>query len=248
LEHKTGRLLDSLDIHAYPSDGLGSNIGNDDASNAQRLRLTRSWWDPTYVDESWFGVDGQYVSNQTLPGTAMYIPRFRKLVADNYPGTKFGIGEWDLGADTYFSSGLAVADTLGIFGREKLDWSTYWTNPADQSFTAAAFWLYRGNSTYPFPSFANQITFQTTPDPDFVGIYGGTTKAQGGGKPALVVVNKHLTQSIFLKMGSNVDFDGLFAARHFGGAGGAGFGAVDIKIDDGLVVVAAQSALLIHKV
>ncbi|KAJ1558305.1 hypothetical protein HK096_002389 [Nowakowskiella sp. JEL0078] len=250
-EKVTGRLLDSLDIHTYPGDGVGFSLGTDDVSAATRLRLTRAFWDPTYVDESWFGKDGKYVSNQPLPDTAMYIPRFRKLIADHYPGTKFGIGEWSYGTsgEAHFSGGLANADTLGIFGRERLDWATYWTSPSDGSYGAAGFWLFRGNASYPFPSYANQISFDSNPDSNYVGIYAGTTKSNGFGYPAVVVVNKHLTNSVLLKINDkNNAFDaGVFVARHFGGNGGAGLGSVEIKIVGGVVVVPAKSALLIRK-
>ncbi|KAJ1557972.1 hypothetical protein HK096_004300, partial [Nowakowskiella sp. JEL0078] len=243
LESKTGRLLDSLDIHAYAGDGLGTGIGTDDKSAAQRLRLSRAYWDPTYVDEGWFGTNT--VTNQPSPNTAMYIPRFRKLIADNYPGTKFGIGEWNFGGETHISGGLVVADALGVFGREKLDWATYWYNPADGSYAAAGFWLYRGNSSYPFPSFANQLTFDTAIDPNYFGIYAATTKANGYGKPAVVIINKHFTNSILLKINdkNNAFNDGTFHVRHFGGVGGSGLGSSEIKIVDGVIVVPALSTL-----
>ena len=53
-EQATGqRLLDYLDEHYYPqAAGVFSN-DTSAATNALRLRATRSLWDAGYVDESW---------------------------------------------------------------------------------------------------------------------------------------------------------------------------------------------------
>ncbi|MEZ4616922.1 MAG: glycoside hydrolase family 44 protein [Caldilineaceae bacterium] len=48
------RLLDYLDLHYYvAADGVTLSGAGDAATQARRLRSTRSLWDPTYVDESW---------------------------------------------------------------------------------------------------------------------------------------------------------------------------------------------------
>ncbi len=51
--------------------------------------------------------------------------------------------EYNWGGEEDISGGLALADILGIFGREGLDLACYWTTPAQGSFAAAAYALYR---------------------------------------------------------------------------------------------------------
>lgn len=46
------RILDYLDLHAYPQGtGIFSDSPGDANTQALRLRSTRQRWDPTYVDE-----------------------------------------------------------------------------------------------------------------------------------------------------------------------------------------------------
>jgi hypothetical protein len=100
------RTLDVLDIHYYPE-----GLYNEDAAPAtaaHRLRSTRSLWDKTYVDQSWIGEPVNLIS------------RMKELLVEHYPGTQLGISEWNWGADKTINGALAIADVLGIFGREDL--------------------------------------------------------------------------------------------------------------------------------
>jgi Glycoside hydrolase family 44 len=126
------RLLDYLDLHFYPqANGVSLSPAGDANTQALRLRSTRSLWDPAYVDESWIG-------------EAIYmIPRMKQWVADNYPGTKIAISEYNWGALDDLNGALAQADVLGIFGREGLDLATLWAPPAPSDPGAYAFRLYR---------------------------------------------------------------------------------------------------------
>ncbi len=56
------RSLDYLSVHYYPQGGVFSDDVSD-ATQARRLRSTRSLWDPTYKDESWISrtAQGPYV-------------------------------------------------------------------------------------------------------------------------------------------------------------------------------------------
>jgi hypothetical protein len=124
------RTLDVLDVHYYPQ-GQGVFAGaTDDATNALRLRSTRSLWDPGYADESW------------IREPVRLIPRLREWVDRFYPGTRLAIGEWNWGADQTVNGALAIADVLGIFGREGVDLAAYWTVPPRGSPGALAFALY----------------------------------------------------------------------------------------------------------
>jgi uncharacterized protein (TIGR03437 family) len=136
------RLLDYLDHHAYlaPSNVAFAAAG-DANTQALRLRSTRVFWDPTYV------VTGDYwikdVENNGAPVAPRMIPRLREMVAQNYPGTKIAITEYNWGALDNINGALAQADLLGIFGREGLDAATLWgpTKPTDPG--AFAFKMYR---------------------------------------------------------------------------------------------------------
>lgn len=124
------RLLDYVDEHFYQENGVSLNEDDSSATAALRLRSTRSLWDPTYVDESWIG-EPIYM-----------IPRMHQWVADNYPGTKIAIGEYNWGALTKLNGALAQADVLGIFGREQLDLATLWDPPHLSDPGAFAFRMY----------------------------------------------------------------------------------------------------------
>ncbi len=114
-DERTGqRSLDVLDIHYYPQ-AEGVYQGNTDAqTNAQRLLSVRSLWDPNYTDKSW------------INDKIQLIPRMKQWIQENYPGTKLGITEWNFGADQHINGALAIAEVLGIFGREGVDLACYW--------------------------------------------------------------------------------------------------------------------------
>ncbi len=109
------RSLDVLDIHFYP-EGL-YNDKADSKTAAQRLRATRSLWDGSYTDESW------------ISQPIALIRRMRQIIDQNYPGLKFGLSEWNFGADKTMNGALAIADVLGIFGREDVYLAAYWMYP-----------------------------------------------------------------------------------------------------------------------
>jgi hypothetical protein len=131
-EKKTGvKLLDVLDLHYYPQGkgmALGDAAATDPEAAALRLRATRSLWDPTYKDESW--IDDQ----------VQLIPRMKKWVADFYPGLGTSIGEYNFGAETHMSGGLAQAEALGRFGQHGLTSAFFWMYPPKNS---PAFWAFR---------------------------------------------------------------------------------------------------------
>jgi hypothetical protein len=134
-EQRTGkRLLDVVDVHFYPQAegvGIGREGRVDPATSRLRIRATRALWDPTYVDESW------------IAEPVMLIPRLRAWIEENAPGLDVSIGEWNFGAEGHVSGGLAVAQALGIFGRERVGSAFYWTVPPPGSPAYHAFRAYR---------------------------------------------------------------------------------------------------------
>ena len=133
------RLLDYLDIHYYFA---ADTSANDAAAKALRLRLSRSLWDTTYVDESW--IANSTGNSQPNPSIVQLIPRMHTLIQENYPGTKLSLSEWSSTDDTDLTGGLLTADCLGVFGKYQLDAATYWEDPDVDGPVALAFWLYRG--------------------------------------------------------------------------------------------------------
>jgi hypothetical protein len=116
-DDQTGsRSLDYLDVHFYPQTGV-FNDADDPDTNAKRLRSTRALWDQGYVDESW------------IDDRIEFVPRMKRTIADHYPGTKLFISEWNFGNDKNINGALAIADVLGIYGREGVDAAAYWRNP-----------------------------------------------------------------------------------------------------------------------
>ena len=125
------RSLDVLDVHYYPqADGVDSKAA-DSATQALRIRSVRSLYDPNYVDESW------------ISQPVMLIPRLRAWINQYYPGTKLAITEYRWGGDKDASGAVALAEVLGIFGREGVDLATYWQYPDPATPAGAAFRIYR---------------------------------------------------------------------------------------------------------
>lgn len=206
---KGNRRLDYLDIHYYPNGVFNSDSSA--ATRAQRLRMTRTLWDPSFKDEGWIGRDGQWSTRQPNPNFIYLIPRFRSLIAQNYPGTMLAINEWNFGAESDISGGLAVVDVLGIFAREKLDMAHYWTSPSEGSAAWLGFWVVRGG-VVPFGNVYAPVSFPLVkPDWNFAGVYA----ARGSGKLTLLIVNKHSSSYQVYKLGANV-LPGKYSVKFFG--------------------------------
>jgi len=131
------RLLDYFDEHFYPqAPGVALGRAGSAATQALRLRSTRSLWDPSYVDESWIGTD---VGAEPLA----WIRTMKAWVNASYPGTRTAITEYNFGGLESVNGALAQADVLGIFGREGLDLATLWAPEKTSEPWAYAFRMYR---------------------------------------------------------------------------------------------------------
>ena len=134
------RLLDILDVHAYYQP---SALGGTESPSLDALRLdsTREFWDPTYV------VSGDYwivdTANNGAPVAPMLIPRLQQIVAQNYPGTKIAISEYNWTGQGTLNGGLTQAELLGVFGQQGLDMAMLWGPPGPTDPVAFAFRMYR---------------------------------------------------------------------------------------------------------
>ncbi|KAG7094618.1 hypothetical protein E1B28_005442 [Marasmius oreades] len=238
-DRSTGtRLLDYLDIHYYFQ---GDTSANDAAAKAIRLRMTRSLWDPTYVDDSWVGQEPQQ-NHQPNPTKIQLIPRMKSLIAQNYPGTKLSISEWSSTNDQDITGGLVTVDMLGIFGKYGLDAATYWATPDQLGPVGLAYWLFRGNNTF-FGSSSVQVSLSSSSSPDTVSVYAGTQNS----KLSVVIINKSPSAPLSYKF-SNFPA-GTYFIRHFGGGAGVAKWQTEttLKASDFLVVPPYTAIFLLQK-
>lgn len=170
------RILDYLDLHAYPNAaGIYTSVVGDRTTQALRLRSTRQLWDPNYQDESW------------VPAKIQLIPRMRAWVDENYPGTRLALTEYNWGAWGYMNGALAQADILGIFGREGLDLATLWDYPRPRTTDplVMTFRMYR-NYDGTGSRFGDTSVHAESADQEKLAIYA----AEQGSKLTLMFVNK----------------------------------------------------------
>lgn len=204
------RLLDYFDLHYYPQSrtnepGISLSPAGDAATQARRLRSTRSLWDPTYADESWIPEAGPE------EGIIQLIPRMRSWVDQNYPGTKLAITEYNWGGLEHINGALAQADVLGIFGREGLDLATFFdpgqSDPLRTTFpsspAAFAFRIYR-NYDGQGSRFGDSSVNASSSDQARLAVYAAERTSDGA--ITLVVINKaaeSLTGRVNLLNGAN---------------------------------------------
>ncbi len=174
------RILDYFDQHYYPAQpGVTLAPAGNAATQALRLRSTRSLWDSSYFDESWIEQSG-------FPPVQL-IPTFRTWIAANYPGTKTSISEYNFGGLEDINGALTQADVLGIFGREQLDMATLWSGPTSTQPGAFAFRMYR-NYDGAHSTFGDSWVRSTSSDQSILAIYGA--KRSSDNALTLMIINK----------------------------------------------------------
>jgi hypothetical protein len=221
------RLLDYVDLHTYfaaqfPANsgyGLALNPAGDTGAQEARLNSTRAFWDPTYTDSSTnngggypqpnYPTDSNYTgaANCNPPQQAPQLIRMMKTwVANDYPGTKTAIDEYNFGGMEAINGALTQADILGIFGREGLDLGTMWPteDPSEQIPGMMAFAIYRnydgnkstfGNTVLPSTSMASGADAEGQ-----LAVYGAQRSQDGA--ITVMVINKTygtLTSTISLE-------------------------------------------------
>jgi hypothetical protein len=169
------RSLDVLDIHFYPQAAGVYSTQTDPATDALRVRSTRALWDPAYKDESW------------IAEPVRLLPRMRAWIDEHYPGTKLGLTEWNWGADTTPAGAVAIAECLGVFGREGLSLANYWTSPPVGSSGYHAFKLYR-NADGQGIGFGDLSVRSTSSATTEVSCFASVDRKTG--QPALILINK----------------------------------------------------------
>ena len=163
------------------------------------------------MDESWVGHSDPDTSQQTNPHAVMLIPRLRRLIASEAPGTKLSITEWNFGAEETINGALAIADVLGIFGREGVDLACYWTYPPAGSPGYNAFKLLR-NADGNNERFGDLSVQTTSPDQDVISAYGAIR--QRDGHLTLLVINKDPVNDYLTTIRIQNEFIGGQAKRY----------------------------------
>jgi hypothetical protein len=125
------RTLDVFDIHAYADCGPTSGFTNAQLK-AATVACAGFYWDPATVNQD---TNNTYTTNEEPnPGIPFVIPRMKAMVNEIYPGTPLAFTEWGAGlaanSGTDFSTAIADADTLGVFGREGLSFASRWGGPS----------------------------------------------------------------------------------------------------------------------
>ena len=164
MEEKYGeRFLDIISFHWYPeatgtvtkyTDGpkkgqlvrVVNTSTADAATPAQliaedvveaRLQAPRTLWDNTYKEKSYVGNE---IARQLPKSRRSLLQAVKYSIDTYYPGTKIAFTEFEYDAEGHWSGGLALADVLGIFGREDVYLATKWNT--FQSYSIAAYKLY----------------------------------------------------------------------------------------------------------
>ena len=171
------RLLDYLDLHFYPQAvGVAFSEAGDEATQALRLRSTRSLWDPSYVDESWINTP------------VMMVPRMDDWIAEFYPGTLKAISEYNWGGLEHINGALAQADVLGILGREDVHLAALWGPPDDRK--APGYNAFRMFLNYDglHSKFGDRSVFAESLNQDQIAIYAAE-RAEDGAQ-TVIIINK----------------------------------------------------------
>lgn len=170
------RILDYMDLHYYPqASGVSLSGAGSAATQALRLRSTRSLWDTSYTDESW------------IAEPVYLIPRMRAWRNAHYPGTKLAMTEYNWGALDHINGAIAQADVLGIFGRERLDLATLWDPPQANQPGSYAFRMYR-NYDGAGGQFGNTSLPATSTDQGKLSIFAARRTSDNA--LTLIVINK----------------------------------------------------------
>ena len=203
------RLLDYLDLHTYfaavyNGSGVGLSPAGDTGEQEARLDSTRALWDPTYTDPNYpqpnYITDPNYTASCSTPLEApQVIPMMQTWVANDYPGTKTSISEYNWGGQEHINGAVAQADILGIFGKYGLDLATLWGPPDPTQVPGLmAYEIYR-NYDGADSKFGDVSLASSSADQGRLSVYGALRTADG--MVTIVVLNKtygDLTASLSL--------------------------------------------------
>lgn len=178
-------LIDVVDVHYYPqNDWLKRDYPNPKI-RLDRVKDTRSLWDPTWRDKSWI--------NKKIA----FIPNLQKLIKKINPELKLSIGEYNFWGETDISAAIAQAEILGIFGKFGVFSAHYWTVPPKSSPPFMAFKMYRNyndqKGRFGEIAISNNVGIQPN-----LSVY--SSMAKDASKITVIVINKSLNQPKTVKI------------------------------------------------
>jgi len=145
------RILDIMDVHYYPqAAGARSCDESNTTQNMYRLDAPRSLYDYSYTDPSWINTP------------IALIPRYRNLISQAYPNTKFSISEYTFGGDNCITSTVAHSEALAIFATYGVFAATRWSKPNPGAMVTNAFNIFtnydgKGSNIYDSQPFAVNV-------------------------------------------------------------------------------------------
>ncbi len=194
------RLLDYVDLHTYFAayyNGVTTGLATagDTAEQNARVNSTRVFWDPSYTDPTYtlpnYPTDPGYSATNCTPAplAPQLIPRLQTWVANDYPGTKTSIDEYNFGGNESINGAVTQADILGIFGKYGLDKAQLWpsANYNTQIPGNMAFAIYR-NYDGANSGFGESAVTSTSADQSKLSVYGARRGADSS--LTVVVINK----------------------------------------------------------
>ncbi len=195
LSEKAGiRLIDYLDNHGCPdvwdTDSKGNTISMngdypyDPVVTPKQFEALRVWWDPTFEDPASWCANSANKPYLWDPFVGM-IPKMKKIIAENYPGTKYSITEYYPAGPHYYHGGLIETVKLGIFMREGLDMACDWSGAQPDNYLFLAHRLY-GNYDGKGSKVNGKTVSATSSSPDLYS-FG----ARDATKTFVVLVNKN---------------------------------------------------------
>lgn len=187
-EAKQTRLLDTWDFHWYPQhmDG-GKFVWSLDQSVRPLtdeeiehiVQSPRSYWDPDYDEDSW-------ITRDHLHAPANILNRLEQRIDAAYPGTHLGVSEYFPGGCAHIASGLAVADSLGVFARMGIHLAAMWPTCARLEFAYGALKLLR-NFDDKGGRFADTVVRVDHPEKRESSVYAGSDDPS---RVTVLIVNK----------------------------------------------------------
>ncbi|MBN9164285.1 MAG: hypothetical protein J0I07_25200 [Myxococcales bacterium] len=182
------RLLDTWDFHWYPqtlSGGVFVWDLDDSVRPLTEKEITeivqgpRSYWDHEYDEDSW-------ITNDHLLGPAFILERLQTRIDAAYPGTHLGVSEYFPGGCAHISSGIAVADSLGIFARMGVHLAAMWQTCTRLEFAFGGLMLVR-NADGKGLRFADTVVKVEHPEKVETSVYAGSDT---GKRVTMLVINK----------------------------------------------------------
>jgi mannan endo-1,4-beta-mannosidase len=180
------RLLDVLDIHWYPDLNVPIiNENTDSLTVFNRMQVPRTLWDSTYTENGWIG---QYYH----PQSSALLRRTQRIIAQQYPGTKLALTEFNYGGSTHISGAIAMTDVLGAFGANGVYLATLWGDIT--GYTASAYRMYR-NYDGAGGTFGDLSVHAITSDKASSAVYASTAGGEQG-QLHIIALNRNFTHPL----------------------------------------------------